>query len=196
MLADILYFLKAALFVIGLVFLLMIPFFGYLYWLNNKQNRYFKKLGKELNLDYRSLGTKIRRDFPELNGFLKGVQVFIGARRTKGRYGSSAVTRNHYPIVLIEFAIQEKLESFKLDVTGKEIKYWCTPMQTMNANTLTQLQYHAKEHGNFSVSQSKEGVLQVSLKDELSNEKRYQHVKALIPLLVELALDINSSTAA
>lgn len=79
MLADILYFLKAALFVIGLVFVLMIPFFGYLYWLNNKQNRYFKKL-----------------------------------------------------------------ESFKLDVTGKEIKYWCTPMQKMNANTFTQLQYHAK----------------------------------------------------
>lgn len=194
MLGDILYFLKAALFLIVFVAVMMTPFVAYLYWLNNKQNYYFKKLGKDLNLEYKSLGNKIRRDFPELNGFMQGVQVFVGARRTKGRFGSSALTRNHYPIVLIQLAIQTPLENFKLDVTGKEIKYWSTPTRKMNANTLTELQHHAKEHGNFVIAQVKQGVLQVTMKDELSNRKRYEKTKALIPLLVELALDINGET--
>ena len=172
---------------------MMTPFMGYLYWLNNKQNRYFKKLGKELNLEYTSLGNKIKRDFPELNGSIKGVQYFIGARKTKGRYGSSAQTRNHYPIIMIQFAINKSLDNLKLSVTGKEIKYRCHPSVPMNTTTLTHLQHFVKQHGEIIISQTKEGVVQVLIKDELSNEKQYEKVKALTPLLIQLALDINQN---
>lgn len=191
MLGDILYFLKAAFFVIALVLVLMIPFMLYLYWLNNKQNRYFKKLGSELNLEYSSLGNKIKRDFPELNGFIENVQCFIGARRSKGRYGSSAQTRNHYPIIMLQFAIKKQLDAFNMEVSGKEIKYRSAPTLKLNREILTRLQYFAKEHENIAITQTKNGILQVLIKDELSNEKQYKKVKALTPLLVKLALDIN-----
>ncbi|MGV6860531.1 MAG: hypothetical protein ACWA41_02105 [Putridiphycobacter sp.] len=193
MISDILYFLKAAIFLIVFVLVMMTPFMGYLYWLNNKQNRYFKRLGKALKLEYKSLGNVIRRDFPELNGFINGVQVFIGARRTKGRTGSSAATRNHYPIILMQVATNKFVERFKLDVTGKEIKYSSVPQLNMNANTLTALQNFAKQHGNVVILQENGKILQAALNDELSNQKQYDKTKALAPLLVELALDINKS---
>ncbi len=194
MIEDILYVLLGAFYVVLFVMVAMIPFFIYLYWLNNKQNRFFKKLGKELGLGYKSMGNKIKRDFPELNGFIDGIQCFIGARRTKGRYGTSAATRNHYPIILIQVAINPHLEGLKLDITGKQIKIWSQPAQTMNAETLTKLQRYAGEYGNIVVHQSSKGIIEVSILNELSNQKQYDKIKALIPLLLELALVINRNS--
>lgn len=189
--SDILYFLKGALYVIAIVLIMMTPFFGYLYWLNNKQNRYFKKLGKELNLEYKSLGNKIKRDFPELNGFIKGIPCFIGARRTKGRYGSSAATRNHYPIIMIELAIKKDLEHLNLKVSGEKILHSCSPSVNLNATTFKKLQNYANDYGNILITQSKKGVIQVLIANKLSNQKQYEKVVVLIPILAQLAIDIN-----
>lgn len=189
--SDLLYFLKGAGVVIGVVFICMIPFFFYLYWLNTKQTRYFKALGKDLGLKYTSMGNKIKRDFPELNGTIKGVQCFVGARRTKGRYGFSAETRNHYPIILLEVALPLEIEKLKFIVSGKEIKHEAYPPLKLQASVLTSLQKHAAQYGDFIIQMSRKGVLQIILLSELSNEKQYKKVKSLVPLIIDLAGSLN-----
>ncbi|UKN00569.1 hypothetical protein K6119_12595 [Paracrocinitomix mangrovi] len=193
MLSDILYWTLNVFYLIAIVFVVMIPFFFYLYWLNNKQNRYFKKLGSELGLEYKSLGNKIKRDFPELNGTINGVRCFIGASRTKGRYGSSAQTRNHYPIILIQAAVNVRLQKLILQISPKEIKHEASPTIGLKADTLTKLQHFAQKHGGFVIQQSKEGVIQTTLLNELSNKKQYDKVSELMPIFIQLAKDINAN---
>jgi len=188
--SDVLYVAKAALFLIGLVLLMMTPFFYYLYWLNNKQNRYFKRLSSELNLDYKSTGNKIKRDFPQLNGQINDVTCFIGAARTKGRSGSSAQTRNHLPILMMQTRLGLKMDAFNLQVAGNEIKHFAKPTIKLKGETLKQLQAAASDYGTFNVQLKNSDVLEIILPNELSNEKQFEKVRTIFPLLVSLTSDI------
>jgi hypothetical protein len=187
---SILHWALIGLILFAFVLLMMTPFFIYLYRLNNKQTRYFKKLGAELGLEFSSLGNKIKRDFPELNGNLNGLRCFVGARRSKGRHGSSAQTRNHLPIILIEFAVSNQLNSLILEVSPEQIKHQSDPNLGFSKESLTGVQRAAQNHGSFYVQLSQKGVIQIVISNELSSNKQYDKVLAITTSATKLVRDI------
>lgn len=186
---DIIHWVLVGLSLIAFVLVMMIPFFGYLYWLNTKQTRYFKKLASKFKLTYSSKGNKFKRDFPELNGYINGIQCFVAARRTKGRHGTNARTRNHYPIISIQAAVKP-MEFFTLNCDKNKTELSCPTSISVGNSTLNIMQSLASKYHSFSVQQVKTGVLEVKLLNELSNQQQFDKTEDFLVGMLVLAKEL------